>query len=185
LVREVGQNAPSDIHAGYLIGGMVSDVSDNVYLDDQHAYDTGTICSIAKPSSPLCMLSGKSRWVLLRDGEWGFGWTNRTLFTDQGNLLIRAFLSNSLLELDEDTPALPPGIHYHLYPTTFNAFELNSCTIERFANNLAISAAGFRHGAIQENGTVRIRNLSGSVFHPYSCFGKCAVDYRATVSTPD
>jgi hypothetical protein len=185
VVREIGQNAPSDIHAGYLIGGTVSDVSDNVYLDDQHAYDTGTICSVAKPSSPLCLSSGKSRWVLLRGGEWGFGWTNRTLFTDHSSLLIRAFLSNSVLELDEDAPALPPGTHYHLYRTTFNAFELNSCTIERFANNLAISTAGFRHAALQENGAVQIHNLSGNVFHPYSCFGKCAVDYRSTVSPSD
>ncbi len=94
VVREIGQNAPGDVHAGYLIGGTVSDVSDNVYLDDQHAYDAGTICSVAKPSSPLCMSSGKSRWVLLRGGEWGFGWTNRTLFTANSALLIRAFLSN-------------------------------------------------------------------------------------------
>jgi hypothetical protein len=185
VVREVGQNAPGDIHAGYLIGGTVSDVSDNVYLDDQHAYDTGTVCSVAKPSSPLCMSSGKSRWVLLRDGEWGFGWTNRTLFTDHGSLLIRAFVNSKVLELDEAAPALPPGTHYHLYRTTFNAFELNSCTIDRFTNNLAISAVGFRRAAVQENGTVHIRNLSGNVLHPYSCFGKCAVDYRSTVGAPD
>ena len=185
VVREIGQNAPSDTHAGYLIGGEADDVSDNVYLDDQHAYDTGTICSIAKPSSVLCLPSGKSRWVLLRGGEWGFGWTNRTLFTDHGNLLVRGFLSASLLELDEDAPALPPGTRYHLYRTTFNAFELNSCTIERFANNLAISTGGFRRAAVQENGTVRIRNLSGNVFRPYNCFGKCGVDHRSTVSAPD
>jgi hypothetical protein len=121
----------------------------------------------------------------LRGGEWGFGWTNRTLFTDRGNLLVRGFLSAFLLELDEDAPVLPPGTRYHLYRTTFNAFELNSCTIERFANNLAISTGGFRGAAVQENGTVRIRNLSGNVLRPYSCFGKCAVDHRSTVSAPD
>jgi hypothetical protein len=185
VVREIGQNAPSDVHAGYLIGGTVHDVSDNVYLDEQHEYEQGTICSVARPSSPLCLTSGKSRWVLLRGGEWGFGWTNRTLFTAQGNLLIHAFVSTSLLELDEDAPALPAETHYHLYRTTFNAFELNSAVIERFANNLAISAGGYRRAAVQENGTVRIRNLSGNVFHPYSCYGKCAVDYRSTVSAPE
>ena len=182
VVRETGQNAPGDVHAGYLIGGTVSDVSDNVYLDEQHEYDAGTICSVAHPSSPLCLSSGNSRWVLLRGGEWGFGWTNRTLFTDRGNLLIRAFVSNSLLELDANAPALPPGTHYHLYRTTFNAFELNGTVIERFANNLAIATGGFRRAAVQENGTVRIFSLSGNVFRPYKCWGTCTVDYRSTVN---
>jgi hypothetical protein len=185
VVREIGQNAPGDVHAGYLIGGTVNDVSDNVYLDDQHEYDAGTICSVAKAASVVCLSSGASRWILLRGGEWGFGWTNRTLFTDRGNLLIHAFVNSSLLELDEDAPAVPTGSHYRLFHTTFNAFELNSATIERFANNMASASSGFRHAAIQENGTVRIRNLSGNVFHPYSCSGKCTADYRSTVSGPD
>jgi hypothetical protein len=186
VVREIGQNAPSDLHAGYLIGGAVHDVSDNVYVDEQHEYDTGTICSVANPSSTVCLSSGNSRWVLLRGGEWGFGWTNRTLFTDRGNFLIRAFVSSSLLELDENAPVLQTGTHYHLFRTTFNAFELNSAVIERFANNLAISTTGaFRHAAVQENGTVRIRNLSGNVFRPYTCFGKCSIDYRSNVSAPE
>jgi len=185
VVREIGQNARGDVHAGYLIGGAVSDVSDNVYVDEQHEYDTGTICSVARPSSPLCLPSGSSRWVLLRGGEWGFGWTNRTLFTGQANLLIHAFVSNTLLELDENAPALPVGTHYHLFRNIFNAFELNSAVIERFANNLAISNGGFRHAAIQENGVVRIRDLYGNVFRPYSCSGKCAVDYRSSVSAPE
>jgi hypothetical protein len=122
---------------------------------------------------------------LLRGGEWGFGWTNRTLFTSKGNLHIRAFVSSSLLELDENVPALPEGTGYHLYRTTFNAFELNSAVIGRFANNLAVSADGFRHMAVQENGTVRIRNLYGNVFRPYSCSGKCTVDYRSSVTAPE
>ncbi len=185
IVREIGQNAPSDLHAGYLIGGTVQDVSDNIYLDEQHEYDAGTICSVANPSSKVCMLSGNSRWVWLRGGEWAFGWTNRTLITDRGNLRIRAFVSSSLLELDENAPVLAPETHYHLYRTTFNAFELNSAVIERFANNLAIATDGFRHAAVQENGTVRIHSLSGNVFRPYSCFGKCAVDYRSNVTTPE
>ncbi|MGB9204453.1 MAG: hypothetical protein WCB94_10855, partial [Terriglobales bacterium] len=175
IVREIGQNAPSDLHAGYLIGGTVQDVSDNVYIDEQHEYDTGTICSVATPSSTVCLSSGNSRWVRLHGGEWGFGWTNRTLITDRGNLRIRAFVSSSLLELDENAPVLAAETHYHLYRTTFNAFELNSAVIERFANNLAIAPGGFGHAAVQENGTVRIRNLSGNVFRPYSCFGKCTV----------
>jgi hypothetical protein len=185
LVREVGQNAPGDVHAGYLIRGTVSDVSDNVYLDEQHEYAKGTICSVAAPSSPMCLSSGASRWVLLRGGEWGFGWTNRTLFTGKSNPHIRAFVSSSLLELDENVPALPEGTGYHLYRTTFNAFELNDAVIERFANNLAVSADGFRHMGVQENGTVRIRSLYGNVFRPYSCSGKCAVDYRSSVTAPD
>jgi hypothetical protein len=185
VVQEIGQNAPGDVHAGYLIGGTVSDVSDNVYVDEQHEYDTGTICSVARPSSIVCLSSGKSRWVLLRGGEWGFGWTNRTLFTDRGNLLIHAFVSSSLVELDQDAPALPTGTPYHLYRTTFNAFELNSAVIGRFANNLAISASGFRRAAVQENGTVRIHNLSGNAFRPYSCYGKCLVDYRSSVTAPE
>jgi hypothetical protein len=185
VVREIGQNAPSDLHAGYLIGGTVHDVSDNVYLDEQRDYDTGTICSVANPSSTVCLSSGTSRWILLRGGEWGFGWTNRTLFTDRGNLLIRAFVSTSLLELDENTAVLSPGTHYHLFRTTFNAFELNSAVIERFANNLAIATGGFRHAAVQEDGTVRIGNLSGNVFRPYTCFGKCKVDYRSNVNAPE
>lgn len=185
VVREIGQNAPGDVHAGYLIGGAVSDVSDNMYLDEQHEYDKGTICSVARPSSPVCLSSGSSRWVLLRGGEWGFGWTNRTLFTGQGDLLIHAFVGNSLLELEENATALPAGTPYHLFRTTFNAFELNQAVIERFANNLAVSASGgFRHVAVQENGTILIRSLSGNVFRPYSCFGKCAVDYRSSVNAP-
>ena len=185
VVREIGQNAPSDLHAGYLIGGTVQDVSDNVYVDEQHEYDTGTICSVATPSSTVCLSSGNSRWVRLHDGEWGFGWTNRTLITDRGNLRIRAFVSSSLLELDENAPGLAAETHYHLYRTTFNAFELNNAVIERFANNLAIATDGFRHAAVQEDGTVRIRSFSGNVFRPYSCFGKCAVDYRSSVTAPE
>jgi hypothetical protein len=185
VVREVGQNAPGDIHAGYLIGGSVNDVSDNVYIDDQHSYEAGTICSVAKPSSALCLPSGSSRWILLRGGEWGFGWTNRTLFTDHGPLLVRAFINNSLLELEEDTPVLAAGTHYHLYRTTYNAFELNSATIGRFANNLAISRGGYRHAAVQENGIVRIQDLSGNVFRPYSCAEKCALDFRSTINAPE
>ena len=185
VVREIGQNGPSDVHPGYLIGGTVQDVSDNVYIDEQHEYDAGTICSVANPSSTVCLSSGNSRWIRLRGGEWGFGWTNRTLFTDRGNLLIRAFVSSSFLELDENTPVLPAGTHYHLFRTTFNAFELNGAVIERFANNLAIAPGGFRRAAVQENGTVRIHSLSGNVFRPYSCFGKCAVDYRSTVNVPE
>jgi hypothetical protein len=183
-VREIGQNGPSDVHAGYLIGGTVQDVSDNVYLDEQHEYDAGTICSVAKPSSTECLSSGNSRWVLLRGGEWGFGWTNRTLFTARSNLLIHAFVGSSLLELDDNAPALPAGTHYHLFRTTFNAFELNGAVIERFANNTAIATGGFRHAALQENGKVRIRNFSGNVFHPYSCFA-CTVDYRSNVTAPE
>ncbi len=185
VVREIGQNGPSNVNAGYLIGGTVQDVSDNVYIDEQHEYDAGTICSVANPSSTVCLSSGNSRWVRLRGGEWGFGWTNRKLFTDRGNLLIRAFVSSSFLELDENTPVLPAGTNYHLFRTTFNAFELNSAVIERFANNLAIAPGGFRRAAVQENGTVRIHSLSGNVFRPYSCFGKCAVDYRSTVNAPE
>ncbi|MGA8428578.1 MAG: hypothetical protein WB729_02065 [Candidatus Sulfotelmatobacter sp.] len=185
VVREIGQNAPGDVHAGYLIGGSVNDVSDNVYIDYQHTYDVGTICSVAKPSSVLCLPSGSSRWVLLRGGEWGVGWTNRTLLAENGPLVIHAFVNSVLLELEADTPALPAGTHYHLYRTTFNAFELNSATIGRFANNLAISNGGYRHAAVQENGVVRIQDLFGNVFRPYSCVGKCAVDYRSTVNAPE
>jgi hypothetical protein len=185
VVREVGQNAPGDAHAGYLIGGTVADVSDNVYLDEQHDYNAGTICSVEKPSSTVCLSSGTSRWVLLQGGKWGFGWSNRTLYTDRHNLLIRAFISSSLLELDDNAPVLPVGTYYHLYRTTFNAFELNSATIGRFANNLAISTGGFHRAAIQENGVVRIQNLSGNVFRPYNCYGKCAVDYRSTTNAPE
>ncbi|HXZ32208.1 MAG TPA: hypothetical protein VEH30_08000, partial [Terriglobales bacterium] len=147
--------------------------------------DTGTICSVASPSSTVCLSSGSSRWVMLRGGEWGFGWTNRTLFTDRAHFLIHAFISSSVLELDESAPALPGGTGYHLFRSTFNAFELNGAVIERFANNLAIATGGFRHAAVQENGTVRINSLSGNVFHPYSCFGKCAVDYRSNVTAPE
>jgi hypothetical protein len=185
VVREIGQNGPSDVHPGYLIGGKVQDVSDNVYIDEQHDYDAGTICSVANPSSTVCMPSGESRWILLHGGEWGFGWTNRTLFMDRGNLLIHAFKSATRLELDDNVPVLPEGTHYHLYRTTFNAFELNGAEIERFANNLAIASEGFRHAAVQENGTVLIHSMSGNAFRPYSCSGKCAVDYRTGASAPN
>jgi hypothetical protein len=185
VVREIGQNGPSDVHPGYLIGGTVQDVSDNVYIDEQHDYDAGTLCSVANPSSTICMPSGESRWILLHGGEWGFGWTNRTLFMDRGNLLIHAFTSATRLELDDNVPVLPAGTHYHLYRTTFNAFELNAAEIERFANNLAVASEGFRHAAVQENGTVRIHSMSGNAFRPYSCSGKCQVDYRTGVTTPE
>ena len=112
LVREVGQEGPSDHHAGYVLSGVVADVSDNIYIDDQHEYDAGSVCSVANPSSLACLSSGKSRWIRLRGGEWGFGWTNRTLFTGRGNLPIRAFVSSFLLELDGDIDALASGTHY-------------------------------------------------------------------------
>jgi hypothetical protein len=198
VVRENGQNV-----AAYLIGGVVQDVSDNIYIDEQHDYDAGTICSVANPSSTVCLSEahrGASRWILLRGGEWGFGWTNRTLYTDRGNFPIHAFVSNSLLELveneseenaseqnahEKNAPILPAGTRYHLSHTTFVGFELNNATIERFANNMAVSTEGFHHAAVQESGTVRIRNLSGNVFHPYSCYGKCAIDYRSTMAAPE
>jgi hypothetical protein len=63
---------------------------------------------------------------------------------------------------------------------------LNSAAIERFANNVAISTNGaFRDATVQESGTVRIRSLSGNVFRPYLCQGKCAVDYRSNLSAPE
>ncbi len=186
LIQDIGQNGPNDVHAGYLIASTVDDVSDNIYIDDQHGYSTGTICSAANSSSTTCLPSGRSRWIILSGGEWGFGWGNRTLFTSRGNLLIRAFASSSLIELDSDIDSLPPGTHYHLYRTTFNAFELDATTIRRFANNFALSATGpFNHAAIQEDGTVRIDSLSGNVFRPYKCYGKCATDYRSSVSAPE
>jgi hypothetical protein len=184
VVRDIGQGL-GNLTAGFLIGGAVNDVSDNIYIDEQHDYDAGTICSVATSSSAKCLSSGASRWISLHGGEWGLDWSNRTLFTARGNFLIRAFAGPSLLELDEDAPALPAETHYHLYRTTFNAFELNGAVIERFSNNSVISAGGFRHAAIQEDGQVRVRSLSGNVFHPYSCVGKCAIDYRSTVSQPE
>jgi hypothetical protein len=185
-VREVGQNGPGDRSAGYGIGGSPVDVSNNLYIDEQHEYDTGTVCSVEKPSSTVCMTSGKSRWVVLRGGEWGFGWTNRVLFTDRGNRDIRAFVNNTLLELDEDADALPAGTAYHLYRTTYNAFQFNSAAIERFADNVAIATTGpFRNAAIEETGKVTIRMQSGNVFRPYKCAGTCTIDYRGNVSPSD
>ncbi|HUK73851.1 MAG TPA: hypothetical protein VLV47_00080 [Candidatus Bathyarchaeia archaeon] len=183
LVREVGQNGPGERSAGYVISGSPVDVSDNIYLDEQHEYDTGTVCSVAKPSSTVCMTSGKSRWVMLRGGEWGFGWTNRVLFTDRGDRLIRAFVNSSLVETDDDADALPAGTHYHLLRTTYNAFQFNNATIDRFANNTAIATSGaFRNATIEENGQITIRSLSGNVFRPYKCVGTCAIDYRGNVN---
>lgn len=184
VVREIGQGGVGDPHAGYLISGSVFDVSDNVYIDDQHDYDVGTICSVASPSSNACLTSGKSRWIRLQGGAWGAGWSNRTLFTERGDLLIHAFPENSRLELEEDAAYLPAGTRYHLYRTTYNAFELDAATIVRFANNLAISAnGGFRHAAIQEDGTIRIESVYGNVFRPYSCVGTCTNDYASRANT--
>jgi hypothetical protein len=185
VVREIGQNGPGDLHAGYGISGNVADVSDNLYLDEQHDYDGGTICSVASPSSQTCMASGSSRWIRLNGGAWAFGWTNRTLFTQPGNLTIHAFVSESLIELDHDIATLSAGTKYQLHSTTFNGFELNAATIGRFANNTAMSAAGFRNAAIQEDGTVRIRGLYGNVFQPYKCVGKCAVNYSTSMAAPN
>lgn len=184
IVREIGQNGVGDVHSGYLIGGSVFDVSDNLYIDEQHDYDTGTICSVAGPSSSACLTAGKSRWIRVQGGAWGTGWTNRTLFTGRGDLLIRAFPENTRVELEDDAPFVPAGTRYHLNRTTYNAFELNAATIVRFANNLAISAnGGFRHAAIQEDGAVRIESLFGNVFRPYSCVGTCTNDYASRAIT--
>lgn len=186
IVREIGQNGPGDLHAGYSIMGTVADVSDNLYLDEQHEYDAGTVCSVAEPTSGNCLASGRSRWVMLRGGDWRLGWTNRRLFTGRGNLIIRAFVNSTLLELDEDAPVLPAGTRYQLRRTTFNAFELNNAVIGRFVNNAAIATTGpFQHATVQENGAVRINQLSGNVFRPYKCYGKCTVDYRSAVSAPE
>ncbi len=38
LVREVDQGGPADRHAGYVIGGSAVDVSDNIYIDEQHEH---------------------------------------------------------------------------------------------------------------------------------------------------
>jgi hypothetical protein len=186
LVREVGQNGPGDRSAGYVISGAPVDVSDNIYIDEQHEYDAGTVCSVEKPSSTACLSSGKSRWVLLRDGEWGFGWTNRVLFTERGNRDIRAFVNATLLELDDDADALPQGTHYHLMRTTYDAFQLNGAQIERFADNVAIATTGpFRNAAIEESGKIIIRSLSGNIFRPYKCAGTCFGDYQGTAARPN
>jgi hypothetical protein len=185
LVRDIGQNGPSDLHAGYLISGTVEDVSGNSYIDDQQQYDAGAICSIPNALSTQCLASGRSRWILLKGGQWGFGWSNRTLFTGSRKLLIRGFVSNSVLELDDNTDVLPAGTEYHLYRTTFNAFELNGATIDRFSSNMALSTTGpFNHAAVQEDGSVRIDSLSGNTMHPYKCYGKCTNNYQGPLTTP-
>lgn len=185
-VREVGQNGPGDRAPGYAVSGAIADMSDNIYLDEQHEYDGGTVCSVAKPSSTECLSSGKSRWVLLRGGEWGFGWSNRVLFTAHGNYDIRGFVNGNLLELDDDADILPAGTRYHLYRTTYDAFQLNSAVIDRFANNVAISTTGpFRDAALQETGKVVIRTLQNNLFRPYKCSANCSVDYRSNVLGPD
>jgi len=181
LVREVGQDGPGDRAAGYVVSGNIVDMSDNVYLDEQHEYDGGTVCSVAQPSSTECLGSGKSRWIMLRGGQWGFGWTNRVLFTERGKFLIRCFVNNALLELDDDDDALPAGTPYHLYRTTYTAFQLNGATIDNFANNVAQSATGpFRNATIEETGKVVVRHLSDNLFQPYKCTGPCSTDYPAT-----
>ncbi len=186
LVREVGQNGPGDRDPGYAIYGPVVDVSDNVYFDEQHQYDTGTVCSIASPSSTQCLSSGRSRWVLLRGAQWGAGWTNRVLFTARGNLNIRAFVDSSLLELDQDVDVLPAGTRYQLYLTTSAAFQFNGATIDRFTNNVAIATNGtFRDAAIEENGKVSIQGVSGNVVRPYKCAGTCTADLRTTATPTD
>ncbi|HUK42826.1 MAG TPA: hypothetical protein VLW48_00135, partial [Candidatus Bathyarchaeia archaeon] len=87
--------------------------------------------------------------------------------------------NKSAIELDDDVDALPAGTRYHLYRTTYNAFQLNAATIERFANNVGISTTGpFRNAAIEENGKVTIQSLSGNVFQPYKCAGACAISYN-------
>jgi hypothetical protein len=178
VVREVGQNGVGSVAAGYLLGGVIFDVSDNLYVDEQREYDSGTICSVPSPTSNACMNSGNSRWIRLQGGAWGEAWTNRTLFTERGNLLIHTFVQDSLLELDDDVHYVPSGTKYHLYRTTYNAFELNGASIVEFANNTAISVNGaFRHAAVQENGTVRIESIFGNVFRPFTCVGACTNDY--------
>ncbi len=186
LVREVGQGGPSDRVPGYAIYGSLVDVSDNLYIDEQHEYDAGTVCSVPTPTSTTCLTSGNSRWVMLRDGQWGFGWTNRVLFTSSGNLNIRAFVNSNLLELDDDSPALAAGTHYQLYRTTYDAFQLNRAEIERFANNVAISTTGpYRNAAVEQTGNTVVKNLRGNFFRPYNCAGSCTVDYRSDLTAPD
>ena len=180
LVQDVGQNGPADLHAGYLINGSAIEVSGNTYIDDQQEYSAGTVCSVASPAATTCLPSGPSRWVRVQGGEWGFGWGNRTLFTTRGNYPIRSFVNNNVLEVDKAVDSLPVGTTYHLSRTTFNAYELDGVTIERFANNVAIATTGaFNHAAVQEDGAVVIKDLSGNSFRPYKCFGKCVNHYEA------
>jgi hypothetical protein len=182
-VRDVGQNAPGDKHAGYQVSGSVLEMSGNAYIDDQREYSGGTICSAPSADATDCSTSGNSRWILLKGGEWGRDWVNRTLYTNRGNFLIRAFTSNSTLELEDDIDPLPQATAYHLYVTTFSAFALFNAKIDRFANNLADAPYGsFRSAAIQEAGTINIGSMSGNEFTPYTCRGTCSVDYRGTSS---
>jgi hypothetical protein len=179
VVQEIGQKGLSDMTAGFQIGGHVLDVSNNVYIDAQHDFGAGVICSVAKPTATLCQTSGQSRWVMLQDAKWQIGWTNRTLFTEHGDYRIRAFVNSSLLELDEDAAVIPPGTPFHLYRTTFNAFELNGAHIERFSNNEAISTEGaFRHAAIQEDGDVQFGEVRSNLLRPNVCDGRCRADYQ-------
>ncbi len=147
--------------AGYLISGAVQDVSDNLYLDEQHDYDAGTICSVAETViDGVCAAAHAAKPLGPAAGRRMGLWLDQSHPLHRPRQLPHPRLcqqfragvgENAGIRTPRSCPQEPT---ITCIARTFNAFELNSATIERFANNLAVATGGFRHAAVQENGTV-------------------------------
>lgn len=186
-VENVGQSAPwSDASIAINVGPIfgipftVARADHNVVVDGQANYSTGQICTTVRPATsvsatarsvPSACSTGTGKFVLLTGGNWGISWTNRTLYVNSTQLLIRRFLSPTELELE--SPALvPAGSSYQLYSTTAFAFQLYT-NINSLSFNAGSSIQGWRGAAIVQqnaNGIITVNSWEGNQFSPYSCW---------------
>jgi len=182
-VENVGQSDPWNsasvaINVGPIFGTQfwVDRVEHNTVVDGQGGYNTGQICTESERDATECT-GGTGRFVLLVGGNWNTSWTNRTLYVNGMQLLIRRFVSAVELELEKPA-AIPPGSVYELYHTTAFAFQLYA-NIDSFSYNAGEAVQGWRGAAIvQQNvdGLITVNHWQNNHFSPYSCWS-CSYSY--------
>lgn len=174
-VENVGQSDPWDgasiaINVGSLGAEFWVERADhNTVVDGQADYNAGQICGVSEEDANECV-SGKARFVRLAGGSWDPAWTNRTLYLNGAQLLIRRFVSAVELELEKPA-AIPLGSAYQMFHTTAVAFQLYS-NIDSFSFNAGSAMQGWRQAAIvQQNaaGVITVGSWGDNVFSPYSC----------------
>src|SRR5208282_2697229 len=182
-VENVGQSDPWNsasvaINVGPIFGTQfwVDRAEHNSVLDGQGDYNAGQICTGSERDAVECT-NGSGRFVMLVGGNWNTSWTNRTLYVNGVQLLIRRFVSSGELELEKPA-AIPPGSVYQLYHTTAFAFQLYA-NIDFFSSNAGNAVQGWRRAAIvQQNadGLITVMNWGNNQFSPYSCWS-CSYFY--------
>jgi hypothetical protein len=182
-VENAGQSDPWNsasiaINVGPIFGTSfwVDQAEHNTVVDNQGSYSNGRICAVSKENTSQCA-NAPGQFVILAGGSWNPLWTNRTLYVNGAALLIRRFISNNELELEEPA-SIPQGSLYRLYHTTAFAFQLYA-NINSFSFNEGNARQGWRGAAIiQQNadGVITVNDSQSNQFSPYSCWN-CTYSY--------